>query len=104
MRVTSRLNIVIVLFGLLSSVLIMSFSFAQAQNLTNTFQTNASNSEAYIPPTISKRAQEILKNLVSNAPSFVIPSPDDMKGSKTKPRGTFYGVTNVAADCGELST
>lgn len=58
----------------------MSFSFAQAQNLTNTFQTNASNSEAYIPPTISKRAQEILKNLVSNAPSFVIPSPDDVKG------------------------
>lgn len=80
MRVTSRLNIVIVLFGLLSSVLFMSFSFAQAQNLTNTFQTNASNSEAYIPPTISKRAQEILKNLVSNAPSFVIPSPDDLKG------------------------
>lgn len=81
MRVTSRLNIVVIVsFVLLSSVLCMSFSIAQAQNLTNTFQTNASNSEAYIPPTISKRAQEILKNLVSNAPSFVIPSPDDLKG------------------------
>ena len=65
MRVTSRLNIVVIVsFVLLSSVLFMSFSIAQAQNLTNTFQTNASNSEAYIPPTISKRAQEILKNLV----------------------------------------
>jgi hypothetical protein len=36
------------------------FLFAQPQNLTNTIQTNNSNSEFCILPTISKGAQEIL--------------------------------------------
>jgi epsilon-lactone hydrolase len=75
--------IIIVSFSLLSSVLHMSlqsFPFAYAQNLTKSVQTNMSNSQYYIPPTTSKGAQEILKNLITNFPPFVIPGPDDLKG------------------------
>jgi epsilon-lactone hydrolase len=48
--------------------------------LTNIIQTNNSESQIYIPPTISKEAQEILKSLRMNLPTFVTPSPDDFKG------------------------
>jgi epsilon-lactone hydrolase len=75
--------IIIVSFSLLSSVLHMSFQsfpFAYAQNLTKSVQTNMSNPQYYIPPTISKEAQEILKNLITNIPPLVVPEPDDLKG------------------------
>ena len=55
-------------------------NFAQGQNLTNIIQTNNSASQIYIPPTISKGAQEILKNLTMDTPTFVAPSSDDLKG------------------------
>jgi epsilon-lactone hydrolase len=57
-----------------------SSNFAQAQNLTNTIQTNNSSSQIYIPTTISKAAQEILKNLTMDIPTFVVPNSDDLKG------------------------
>ena len=57
-----------------------SFNFVQAQNLTNTIQTNNSAFQIYIPPTISKESQEILKSLTMNRPTFVTPSSDDLKG------------------------
>jgi epsilon-lactone hydrolase len=75
--------IIIVSFSLLSSVLHMSiqpFPFAYAQNLTKNVQSNMSNSQYYIPPTISKEAQEILENLLTNFPPFEAPGPDDLKG------------------------
>ena len=70
-------------FCLLSYVFFVSLqssNFAQAQNLTNIIQTNNSASQIYIPTTISKVAQEILKNLTMDRPTFVAPSSDDLKG------------------------
>ncbi|HZD35116.1 MAG TPA: alpha/beta hydrolase [Nitrososphaeraceae archaeon] len=71
-------------FGLLSYILLQSYDFVQAQtqNITNVIQTNNnSESKFYIPPTISKEVQEILKNLTTNLPSFpFIPNPDDSEG------------------------
>jgi epsilon-lactone hydrolase len=57
-----------------------SSNFAQAQNLTNIIQTNNSASQIYIPTSISKAAQEILKNLTMDMPTFVVPNSDDLKG------------------------
>jgi monoterpene epsilon-lactone hydrolase len=57
-----------------------SSNFAQAQNLTNIIQTNNSSSQIYIPTTISRAAQEILKNLTMDIPTFVVPNSDDLKG------------------------
>jgi monoterpene epsilon-lactone hydrolase len=70
-------------FCLLSYVFFVSLqssNFAQAQNLTNIIQTNNSASQIYIPTTISKAAQEVLKNLTMDMPTFVVPSSDDLKG------------------------
>lgn len=74
-------------FVLLSYILFMSsqsheFVQAQTRNITNVIQTNNnSESKFYIPPTISKEVQEILKNLTTNLPSFpFIPNPDDSEG------------------------
>ena len=74
--------IIIVSFSLSSSISLLSLqpSFAQAQNQTNIIQNDTDNYKFYIPPTISKGAQEILKNLIMNAPSFEVPDPDDLKG------------------------
>lgn len=57
-----------------------SSNFDQAQNLTNIIQTNNSASQIHIPATTSKAAQEILKNLTMDIPTFVVPSSDDLKG------------------------
>ncbi|MGH9964827.1 MAG: alpha/beta hydrolase [Nitrososphaeraceae archaeon] len=68
---------------LLSYVLFMSSQsliFIEAQNSTNIIQANYSNSKVYIPSTISKGAQEILKSLTMNMPMFVTPSSDDING------------------------
>lgn len=76
-------QILTISFSLLSYVLFMSlqsFTFVQAQNSTNIIQTNNSEPEIYIPPTISKEAQEILKSLTMNLPTFVTPNSDDLKG------------------------
>ena len=59
---------------------LQSTNLVQAQNLTNIIQTNNSASQIYIPTTISKGAQEILRNLTMNVPPFVAPSSDDLKG------------------------
>ncbi len=71
-------------FGLLSYVFLMSlqsFTFVQAQSLTDTTQTNNNNKfQIYIPPTISNEAQEILKSLTIDLPTFGTPSPDDNTG------------------------
>jgi epsilon-lactone hydrolase len=58
-----------------------SFISGQAQNSTTIVQIN-NESQYYIPPTISKGAQEILKNLIMNLPAFafVTLNPDDLKG------------------------
>ena len=79
------LNIIIIIvsFSLLTSVLHMSlqpFPFAYAQNLTKSVQTNMNDSQYHIPPTISKEAQKILRNLITNFPPFVVPNSDDLKG------------------------
>lgn len=68
------------LLSYLFSMSSQSFIFVQAQNLTNVTQANISDSMIYIPPTISKGAQEILKSLTTNLPTFVTPSSDDLKG------------------------
>ena len=57
-----------------------SLIFIEAQNSTNIIQANYSNSKVYIPSTISKGAQEILKSLPMNMSMFVTPSSDDMYG------------------------
>ena len=54
---------------------LQSSNFVQAQNSTNIIQTNNSASQIYIPATISKEAQEILRNLTMNIPTFVVPEP-----------------------------
>ena len=70
-----------VLFSFLIYVLSMSlqpFSIVQAQNATHNIQSNKS--EIFIPSTISKKSQEILKSLRSREPIFVAPGPNDVKG------------------------
>jgi epsilon-lactone hydrolase len=79
----SNMTIIIISFILLSYVLFMCLQpsiFVQAQNLANINQTNNSRLQFYIPPTISKEAQEILKNLTMNMSTFVIPRSDDLEG------------------------
>jgi hypothetical protein len=68
------------LLSYLFSMSSQSFIFVQAQNLTNVTQANISDSMIYIPPTISKGAQDILKSLTTNLPTFVTPSSDDLRG------------------------
>jgi monoterpene epsilon-lactone hydrolase len=83
MRAVLSVTIITISFSLLSYVLfipLQSSNFVQAQNITNIIQTNNSESQIYIPPTISKEAQEILKSLRMNLPTFVTPNPDDFKG------------------------
>jgi epsilon-lactone hydrolase len=82
MRTALSMTIITILFGLLSYVLFVpsqSFISVQAQNLTGVVQIN-NESQYYIPPTISKEAQEILKNLIMNFPAPAFPNPDDLKG------------------------
>jgi hypothetical protein len=72
--------IITISVSLLSHLLLMSlqpFTFVEAQNLTN---TNNSESRIYIPPTISKEAQEILKRLTMTLPTFVTPGSGDLEG------------------------
>ena len=55
------------------------FLFVQAQNLTANSSQN-DNSTIHIPTTISKKAQEMMKNMTM--PAFVLPTPDDFEGWK----------------------
>ncbi len=91
MKAILSVAIITISFGILSYVLFLSlnsFTFVQvqAQNVTNIIQTNNntnnnnSESQIYIPPTISKEAQEILKNSTTNSSTLVTPSPDDLEG------------------------
>ena len=56
--------------------------FAKAQNSTNIDidETKSNEFIFYIPPTVSKEAQEILKNLTMNMPTIVTPNSDDLEG------------------------
>ena len=56
--------------------------FAKAQNSTNIDidETKSSEIKFYIPPTVSKEAQEILKNLTMNMPTIVTPDSNDLEG------------------------
>ena len=56
--------------------------FAKAQNSTNIDidETKSNEFKFYIPPTVSKEAQEILKNLTMNMPTIVTPDSDDLEG------------------------
>ncbi len=89
---TNKLGSITVVIGL-STITIMLLSyllsanlqpqlyFVQAQNSTNVSQNDTS--KISIPTTISKKAQEMLKNITMNLPpSFVTPAPDDLEGWK----------------------
>src|SRR5215210_4152130 len=80
MRAILIVAIITISFSLLSYVLfvsLQSFISVEAQNLTNIIQTNNnSESQIYIPPTISKGAQEILKKLTMNLPTFTFVTPN----------------------------
>jgi epsilon-lactone hydrolase len=56
---------------------IQQFVSAYAQNLTKSVQTNMSNSQYFIPPTISKNAQEEIKNFIPNPAMVNPPQPDE---------------------------
>jgi hypothetical protein len=71
MKATLGATVIPILFSLLTYVLFMSlqpFSFVQARNATVNIQANKS--EIYIPSTISKESQEILKSLRNREPIF----------------------------------
>jgi monoterpene epsilon-lactone hydrolase len=72
---------IMLLSYLLSANLQPQLYFVQAQNSTNVSQNDTS--KISIPTTISKKAQEMLKNMTMNLPpSFVTPAPDDLEGWK----------------------
>jgi epsilon-lactone hydrolase len=72
---------IMLLSHLLSANLQPQLYFVQAQNSTNVSQNDTS--KISIPTTISKKAQEMLKNMTMNLPpSFVTPAPDDLEGWK----------------------
>ena len=72
---------IMLLSYLLSASLQSPLYFVQAQNSTNVSQNDTS--KISIPTTISKKAQEMLKNMTMNLPpSFVTPAPDDLEGWK----------------------
>ena len=77
-RTILGLGIIVISFSLFVSLQPLPFTYAQ--NSTSTAQNNASNSDIYIPPTVSKEAQEILKNLTMNMPTIVTPDSDDLEG------------------------
>ncbi|HYO07155.1 MAG TPA: alpha/beta hydrolase, partial [Phototrophicaceae bacterium] len=64
---------------LISSILILSHSPFPAQAQNSSSSQDITNS-IYIPTTISKEAQERLKNITKNASPLVTPSPGDIKG------------------------
>ncbi len=72
---------IMLLSNLLSANLQPPLYFVQAQNSTSVSQNDTS--KISIPTTISKKAQEMLKNMTMNLPpSFVTPAPDDLEGWK----------------------
>ncbi len=72
---------IMLLSYLLSANLQSPLYLVQAQNSTNVSQNDTS--KISIPTTISKKAQEMLKNMTMNLPpSFVTPAPDDLEGWK----------------------
>jgi epsilon-lactone hydrolase len=72
---------IMLLSYLLSANLQSPLYFVQAQSSTNVPQNDTS--KISIPTTISKKAQEMLKNMTMNLPpSFVTPAPDDLEGWK----------------------
>lgn len=66
---------------ILSTTLQPSLYFVQAQDSTTNTTQNVT-PKIYIPTTISKQAQEMIKNMTMNMPNFVFPAPDDLEGWK----------------------
>src|SRR5918998_545318 len=75
------LNATILSMGvlLISSILILSHSTFSVQAQNSSSSPNITNS-IYIPPTISREAQDMLKNLSMSSSPLVIPNPDDLEG------------------------
>lgn len=87
---TNKLRSIIVAIGLATSILFLSYLltvnlqpslyFVQAQNSSTEMAQN--DTRIFIPTTISKQAQEMLKNLTMNIPTFSTPDPGDLEGWK----------------------
>ena len=87
---TNKLRSITVTLGLATSILFLSYLltvhlqpslyFVQAQNSSTEIAQN--DTRIFIPTTISKQAQEMLKNLTMNIPTFSTPDPDDLEGWK----------------------
>lgn len=87
---TNKLRSIIVAIGLATSILFLSYLltvnlqpslyFVQAQNSSTEIAQN--DTRIFIPTTISKQAQEMLKNLTMNIPTFSTPDPGDLEGWK----------------------
>jgi epsilon-lactone hydrolase len=116
MKATLGATVITILFSLLTYVLFMSlqpFFFVQARNATDNIQANKS--EIFIPSTISKKSQEILKSLRSREPTFVAPGPDDAKGwqklnqqiipllQKTQPAVDSYHPNITVTELGDVN-
>ena len=87
---TNKLRSITVAIGLATSIVSLSYlltvnlqpslDFVQAQNSSTEMAQN--DTRIFIPTTISKQAQEMLKNLTMNIPTFSTPDPDDLEGWK----------------------
>ena len=87
---TNKLRSITVAIGLVTSILFLSYLltvnlqpslyFVQAQNSSTEMAQN--DTRIFIPTTISKQAQEMLKNLTMNIPTFSTPDPEDLEGWK----------------------
>lgn len=87
---TNKLRSITVAIGLATSILFLSYLltvnlqpslyFVQAQNSSTEMAQN--DTRIFIPTTISKQAQEMLKNLTMNIPTFSTPDPGDLEGWK----------------------
>jgi epsilon-lactone hydrolase len=75
-------SVFIFLFCILLLVFVQSFIFVEGQILTNMTQSNNDDSRVYIPPTISKKAQEELSKIISEPQTFRAPDPGDIEGWK----------------------
>lgn len=86
----NKLRSITVAIGLATSILFLSYLltvnlqpslyFVQAQNSSTEMAQN--DTRIFIPTTISKQAQEMLKNLTMNIPTFSTPDPGDLEGWK----------------------
>jgi epsilon-lactone hydrolase len=78
---TATVTLILVLSYLLPSTLQLPLFFVHAGQESTVTQNDTS--KIIVPTTISKNAQEMLKNITKNIPaSFATPAPDDLEGWK----------------------